>query len=271
MSDENQNEDGKPTAEEQALAEKAAAEKAAAEKAAAEKAAGEEKAKPSDAEAKLLKEQMKTKERLRKAEEDAKTAAEKLAKYDGVDVEEYQKLKEAAAEAERSELERKGEYKRIIEQVKAESEKRANELEGQVKEMESAKSKLERQIERLTIGNSFGNSAFIRDKLVLSPNKVQALYGEHFDIVEGNLVAFDKPRGSEDRTRLVDGSGDPLSFESAIEKIVTSDSDFERIARSNVKPGANSNSTDDKGSEKAADKGPKAGLDRILAGLQARK
>lgn len=220
----------------------------------------------SDEVAKLLKEQMKTKERLRAAEEEAAKRAKALEAYEGVDPAEYRKLVEEKKKADLAELERKGEYDRIIQQVREESNKKLSVVEEELQKVRDELARANESVKKMSIGNSFASSRFISEELVLSPAKVEALYGAHFDITDDGIVAYDKPRGAKERTPLVDASGSPMAFEAALEKIVRADSDFERIAKSKMKPGAKSATTDDEKTQ------PKlTGQNAILAGLAALK
>ena len=58
--------------------------------------------------------------------------------------------------------------------------------------------------------------------------------------MDGQVVAFDKPRGAQNRTQLVDASGEALGFEAALKKIVDGDPDRDSIVRSKAKQGADS-------------------------------
>lgn len=247
----------------------AAAAAAEAERKAKEEA---EKAKgPTDAEAKLLKEVMEKKEALKKANTEKAELAEKLARFDGVDLEAVKQLLAEKQERENAELERKGEWDRLkaqmAEQHKKELERLTGEATGKVSELSEKLSKREREIQELTIGRSFSESSFIRDSLTLTPSKARVVYGAHFDLVDGKIVGYDKPAGSAERTALVDGNGDPLAFEKAIEKLVELDPDRDQMLKSKIRAGAGSdNDSDAKKREK--DK-HLTGRDRILAGLKS--
>lgn len=264
-------EEEKKAAEEAARKAKEAEEAEAAKKAAEEEArkkaesggneAAEALKKAEDEKAKLLKELM--------AMKDAKKAAEERAKsFEGLDPEAARKALEAQKELERKSLEEKGEYSRILEQVNGEHAKIVETKDKALSEKDAEIASLRDQINRLSIGNSFGQSSFIADELVLTPAKVEALYGHHFDVQDGKVVAFDKPRGQPDRTPLVDAKGSHLPFEDALKKIVMADPDFERMKRSSLKKGAESD-TDNKAKE-GADNGV-FGLGRIKSALEAKK
>lgn len=222
----------KATEEADAEAARVAAEKAAKDK--------EGDKKVSDAEAALLKDVMKQK----KAAADAKSALDaanaKLREFDGLDPAELRKLLADKADAERKEAEKRGEYDRIIAQVRDEAAKREKALSDEHGQTKSQLEAAQKRIDELTVGYSFTNSKFLTDETVLSGDKARKLYGDHFEIEDGIVVAYDKPRGSSERTPLVDGNGTRLQFEAAIEKIVKGDSDFERIAKSKMRPGSGS-------------------------------
>lgn len=243
-------------AEAEAAAAKAAEEAAAAAAAEAE-AAKDDKSKVDDEKAKLLKEVMKYKD-------DAKKAKAEAEKFKGIDLEKAKAALAAQAEAERKELEAKGEYQRIIAQVAEEADKKVKEAEAAVAEANAKLEALQRGLEEKELSNSFANSTFVREKLVISGAKVRVLYGDHFDTVDGEIVGYDKPRGAKDRTPLVDDKGNNLPFEAALEKVIKADSEWERLAKADIKRGSGSATSTLKAKDSQAPETPK---DRIKAGL----
>lgn len=215
--------------------------------------------KPSDAEAKLLKEVMKHKEAARAAEAKVKL-------YEGLDPEKARAALAAQAEAERKELEAKGEYQRIIDQVKQETAAQVDAAKAEADALKQQLADIQTNIERQNVVTTFATSAFVRENLVISGEKVRALYGDHFDVVDGNIVGYDKPRGAPNRTPLVGADANPLPFEAAIEKVLKADPEWERLAKSKLKPGAGGSpaALNEKLSEK-----PQSGADRIRAGLSS--
>ena len=244
---------------------------------------GEPEHKPSDKEAQLLKEVMTKKAALKQMEEKFKDIDPEL--YRAMLQERQQLQEQTQAEADRQEQERlkaEGKFDELlqaqarqadsrVEQVKAQYQKELSEATG---ELEGLKAQLEGQqtlINSLTIDSAFANSQFIREELLpaFNPAKTKKLYGEHFDVVEGKVVAFDKPRGATDRAQLVNKDGNPLAFEEAISRLVESDPDADAMKRSKHKEGAGSFST----SQTAAQKPPviQPGVSRITAALNAQK
>lgn len=224
-----------------AAEEKAAQEAEEAREAAKNKAAEDEKkTKPSDAEAKLLKELMKLKDKA-KAEEEARKKLEE--QYSGIDLEAAKAALKAAEEAETKELERKGEYERLLLKQKEKADALIEAERNRAEEMAKKLADAMKAVDELSLGNAFANSKFIQDKLALTPNKTRALYASHFDIEDGRLVAYDKPKGSPDRTKLINASGDALPFDAAMEEIVNNDPDKEYLLKVESKSGAGSKGT----------------------------
>jgi len=231
-----------------AAADKAAADKAAADKAAADKAAADkasDKNGPSDKEAELLKDVMKHKG---KAKETAEELANLKKKYEGVDLEEYASIKnkqaeadKAAAAAEEQRLLDSGEFDKVkaqmIEQHKAALAALNEVAAGDKSALEKANS----TINDLTVGAKFSESKFIADDTVYTNSVARKLYGEYFDIEDGKVVGYDKPRGHSERAPIVDASGENVSFDDAMMRIVNADPDKDDILISKLKPGAASN------------------------------
>ncbi len=224
----------------------------------------------SDEAAKLMKEVMKKKEALQAAEREAAALKEQLSRFEGVDLDQYKKLVEEKKAAELQELERRGEFDRIREQMVKQHEEEVKalreQLDGTKGEASSKLKEYETRLTELTIGRSFSDSAFIRSELVdaLTPAKVRALFGSHFEVKDDQVVAYDKPAGAKDRTVLVDASGNPLAFEAAIRKIIDTDPDRDSMLKSKLKPGAGSNN--DPGAKPPAPK-VASGAERIKAAL----
>lgn len=227
-------------AEEEAAAKKAEEEKARLEAENKSKEDDKNKSQISDAEAKLLKEIMKLKEKAKAEEARAK---ELESKFSGIDLEAAKEALKKIEENENKELERKGEYDRLLQKQKEAAEKEKNDLLAKLEEARKAREELARNVDQLSLGNAFANSNFIKEKLALTASKTKALYGDHFEVVEGKLVAYDKPKGMPNRTQIIDASGDPVSFEDAIKQIIEADPDKDYLLKSDKKPGASSKGT----------------------------
>jgi hypothetical protein len=205
---------------------------------------------------------------LEKQLQDVKT---QLKQFEGVDVDKFNDLVKQAQDAETKELEAKGEWdrlkERMAEQHQSEIDKIREESEAKIKELTDQVDLLNGQFVEATIGNSFAASEFISKELVLTPNKSRTIYGSHFEVVDGKVVAYDKPAGASERTMIVDGKGDPVEFDEALRQIVDKDSDRDSILRSKAKPGADSE-TNNKSNPVSGSK-ELSSADKIKQGLSA--
>lgn len=210
--------------------------------------------------AELLKETMKRKAEL-------KEARDALSAFKGVDPKRVEELMKREEEAAKAEAEARGDFERVKQMMADEHKRDKEELQAKTATLETALSEKDRQIEELTVGNAFGMSEYIKDSLVLSPSKTRVLYGSHFEVKDGRVVAFDKPSGAKDRTMLVNSAGEPLPFEEALERIVSADPDKNSVLRSRARSGAGSaTSTQAPGKSKQNDGQPERfGVSRIAA------
>lgn len=224
--------------------------------------------KPSDKEAELLKEVMKKKDALKGAKSEIDKLKDQLKRFDGINPDEVRELLNEKKTAEQKKLEEKGQWDTLKKQM---NEAHQTELSKKDEELTAAQKALadaQAQIQELTVGSAFNSSKFIGEDLVLTPSKARVVYGDHFDVEDGQVVAYDKPKGAANRTMLVDGKGDPLGFEAAIKKIVDADPDRDNLLRSSIKKGAAS-----KGGDTTPPKTEPAlkGVSRIEAALSAKK
>lgn len=233
------------------------------------KGAGEGKNEPniSDKEAELLKEVMDKKAKLKETAQEVDRLKAELTKFSGIDLNEVKKLLDDRKAAEKAALEAKGDFERLKAMMAEEHQKELSTLTEKLTERERALQDSMTAINDLTVGTAFRDSAFVKDELVLTAAKARTVYGAHFEVEAGQVVAYDKPRGSEGRTKLVNGSGDPLGFEDAIRKLVDADPDRDQLVRSKMKPGASSKTTDEKPKETATEV---KGLGRIMAALETK-
>jgi len=208
---------------------------------------GDDEAKPSESEAKLLKEVMQKKEKLREAQDSLKNKdsevaklKEELKKFDGIDLEQVKELIKHQKETETRKLEQKGEWDKLKAQMVEQHQSELKSVKEQLEQVQSELKSKDGVINNLTIGHAFDSSKFISDNLTLTPTKARIVYGEYFDIDGDKVVAYDKPKSASDRTMLVNGEGNPLKFEEAISKIIDGDPDRDHLIRSKMKPGADS-------------------------------
>lgn len=261
-------------------AEKTATQKAAADKAtadakqkevddaeAARKAKEGEQSgdkKPTDEEARLLKEVMKRKESEKALQTQLNEQSAKLKEFEGIDVESVRKLLAEQKTAEETQLAAKGDWERLKIRMGEEHTKELTPLKEQIAQLTAELNKRDGMINEMTVGSSFSQSEFIAKELVLPASKARTIFGSHFELEDGKVVGYDRPRGDAKRTPLVDAYGAPVKFDDALRKIVDADSDRDNLLRSGVKAGAGSTTTTGKVPEK---KGEQSTVDKIGAGL----
>lgn len=171
----------------------------------------------------------------------------KLQEYEGINAEEAKKLleekkkaEEAQKKAEMEQAEKENNWEAVKKQMNEQHEAQKNELQKQIDSLREQIAQNQKEKETLLINNKFEESRFIRENLVLSPNKTRALYGSYFDVEGSELVAYNAPKGSANRARLVDVNGNNLTFDKAIEKIVNLDPDKNTLLKSKVHVGSGS-------------------------------
>lgn len=215
--------------------------------------------------AELLKESMK-----RKGNE--KALKERLAQFGEVDPERVKTLLQAEAEAEaerkaaeEADLLRRGEFDAVKKQMVDAHQAQLSEVEQRLAALQEENNSLKRGLVEKTVGTSFSDSTFLREKVLMTPAKARVIFGSHFEVGEdGNVVGYDKPAGAKDRAVLVDGSGKPLAFEQAIERVLRADPEADALLRSEVKQGVGSKT---KATTKVTTEAPKSSLEKMAAGL----
>jgi hypothetical protein len=232
---------------------------------------GEGKPKPSDAEAKLLKDVMKHKKAAADAATELTRIQGELKKFEGIDAEKVRALLKQQADAEEQQALARGEYDRLKKQMADAHAAEKTALQAQLEAKDGEANTLRRQIADMTVGQAFTASNLVKEELTLTPTKARVIYGSHFEFKDGNVVGFDKPAGASDRTMLVDAAGEALPFEDALRKLVEADPDKDQLFKSKVRAGAGSGSQSKgkKESEAAALQAKKSSIDKIAAGLKA--
>lgn len=245
----------------------AAAAETAASKAAALAAAAV--AKPSEAEAKLLKDMMKQKTRASELEVQLAAVSEKLKTFEGIDAAKVKTLMAEQEEIERKRLIAEGDFDRLTKQMAERHTAEKTTMLEQIAVAVGNTKSLQQQIADLTVGGSFTSSKFVTEELTLTPSKARVIYGAHFEFKDGAVVGFDKPVGASDRTMLVNSTGNALSFEDAMKKIVEADPDRDELIRSKMKPGAGSSATKPAKKSDSEQSSSMTGVEKIAAGLKA--
>jgi hypothetical protein len=231
-----------------------------------------EKNKSKDTE-KLLRDVMAKKAKLKDATAQIEALRAEIKKFEGIDADQARQLAKDKRDADLAAEEAKGNFERVKTMIIEEHKKETETLAAQVAELKGLLATKDGTINELTIGRSFSESKFISEKLVVPPSKARQLYGPHFEIVDGGVVGYDKPAGASERTVLTGGDGKALSFEAAMQKLIESDPDRERLIKAGVTAGAGSNThkvKDDKTQEQPGSK-ELYGASRIAFALQKGK
>lgn len=225
--------------------------------------------KPSDAEAKLLKELMGLKDKHKTTDAELKQVKAALG---DVSLDDLKTIIQERKDAERVALEKRGEYDRILEQVKQEHSNALSGLQAEVDALKAQLGQKDESLVELTVGRAFSESAFIREESRIPASIARKEFGSHVEIVDGATVVYDKPRGAAERTPIVGGDGKPKSFEEAIKVLYANHPESADLIRAKVKPGSGSNTTD-LGGKKPDDKSKEIqpGTSRIAQALAAAK
>lgn len=223
--------------------------------------------KPTEEEARLLKENMKRKEKERKLAAELEEARNQLKKFDGLDVEAVRKLLAEQKTAEEKQMEAKGEWDRLKARMSEEHTAERQRMQEQINALQEQIKTRDANLNNMTIGAEFSNSEFINKELVLTPAKTRVVYGDYFELEDGRVVGYDKPRGAKERTQIIDSYGNPLPFDAALRKIVEADPDKNHMLKSSVKQGAGS--ANQTGSRRQPNAEPKTSTEKIGAGLKS--
>lgn len=197
----------------------------------------------------------------------------KLQEYEGINAEEAKKLleekklaEEAQKKAEIEQAEKENNWEALKKQMIEQHEAQRKELQAQIDSLREEVLQNQKEKEALLVNSKFEESKFIRENLVLTPNKTKTLYGSYFDVENGELVAYNAPKGSANRARLVDVNGNNLAFDKAMEKIVNLDPDKDTLLKSKVHIGSGSKPIIT-GEEFTSSKSKMSALDKIKQGL----
>ena len=118
---------------------------------------------PSDAEAKLLKEVMSKKATLKLQTDEIEKLKSDLGKFDGIDLEEVRKLIQTQKDAKTTELEKKGEWDKLRQQMVEQQNKDKGELTTEIEKLKSKLSGKDTTLNHLTVGHSVDASGYSGD------------------------------------------------------------------------------------------------------------
>ena len=174
-----------------------------------------------------------------KALREAKEALEaKLGGYEGIDdPEEARKALEFKRNAKEGDFVAAGkvdEIKAGLKRTYDEQYAATNKANAEkVKKLEASLADVTGKYNRETVSNAFGNSKFIREKAAVPIGMLQATFGGQFKVDNGKLVAH-----HADGSPIMSASGDPASFDEAIERIVTAYPDRDMILKGSQSSGS---------------------------------
>jgi hypothetical protein len=146
-----------------------------------------------------------------KSHREGREAAEgRLKSFDGIDPEQARTALQTVAGMDAKKLIDAGEATRVRDEAIKATEDKYRPLQKKVDALEG-------ELRGEKIGGSFARSKFISEKLTITPDLVQARFGDRFKLEDGKVVAYDSSGNKiYSRTR----PGETAEFDEAIETIV---------------------------------------------------
>jgi hypothetical protein len=167
--------------------------------------------------------------------ERAAAAEEALKRFEGID--DPDAARQALEAAKAGDGKGKGRVAEDFERARADLQRS---YEAKLADIAAAKAKLETDLMRERLKSAFGESDFIKKKMIPPPDMVQAQFGSHFKIEGDSVIAYDEA-GNRMLSRA--RPGEPAGFDEAIEMIVNNYPKKDAIIRGaqvdapNVRPG----------------------------------
>lgn len=143
-------------------------------------------------------------------------ALEKLKVFEGLDPAQARKAIETVANLDAKKLIDAGEVERVKAEAKATFDEQLKAVEEKYKPIVKERDQLKIDFDNERLTNAFANSAYVRDKLAVPADIVQAKFGASFKFKDGKLAAFQGEKQIFSRVN----PGDPAEFEEALEIIV---------------------------------------------------
>lgn len=169
----------------------------------------------------------------RKENEKLTSSLQAFKKY-GDDPEAVAQLVELGRKVKDGKLVENGESEKIRLAAIAEVE---NKYKPLTKELEDARAALYEE----RVGSKFGSSEFVRSRVAVPPDMLRAVFGKHFKIEDGNMVAYDS------NGHPIYSGSDPskyASFDEAVERLITTHPHKDRILASTGNAGSGSRGGD---------------------------
>ncbi|WP_376960117.1 DUF6651 domain-containing protein [Azospirillum sp. A26] len=145
--------------------------------------------------------------RIKAEEFEAKAKA-----FDGLDPEAARKALDTVANLDAKKLIDAGEVDRVKAETARAYEDKLTGIQKQIEALTGERDALGNKLTQQTLGNAFAGSSFIRDKITIPPDAVQAIFGQHFKVENDAVVAY---RG-QDKVYSRERPGEVASFDEAI-------------------------------------------------------
>lgn len=127
----------------------------------------------------------------------AKEVEELLAKFDGIDPEEFHKIKESQKKAEKDKLEKKGEWDKLRDQLIEEHKKEGDKWAKEKAEQEAKYAQLESELNDIVLAHEIGVAATV----------AKAINPKLVEMVAKSLTKVTKMENGQRVVRVLDGSG----------------------------------------------------------------
>lgn len=129
----------------------------------------------------------------------AKELEESLAKFDGMDPEEYRRLKDAAAEAEKARLTKEGDFEKLRQQLVADFDKDKAKLATQLAEKDTAYAALESELNRTIMAH----------EISIQASMAKAINPKLVEMVIMQTAKVEKTEDGRRVIKILDGKGEP--------------------------------------------------------------
>lgn len=136
----------------------------------------------------------------------------KLKAYADLDPEAARKALETVSNLKDKQLIEAGEVEKVKEATAKAYEEKVNAIQKQLEALSGERDALANKLVQQTLGNAFANSPFIREKVAIPPDAVQAIFGQHFRVEGDKVVAYK----GEEKIFSRERPGEVASFDEAI-------------------------------------------------------
>lgn len=153
--------------------------------------------------------------------ENAESLSAKLKNFEGLDPEAARKAIEVSKNLDDKKLVDAGEVETLKKSIAASYTTKIEELEkGYQRKLTDAQKEIETRdgnIFKLLVTNQFGQSSFVKSKVAIPADMVEAAFGKNFKVEEGRVVGY-KPDGS--KIFSIRRPGEVADFDEALETMI---------------------------------------------------